>query len=459
MTFSEFVSDFRRFCKRLTGRSHTSTFSATADYPDPESLLQKSLTRLGAEGATELPELIAAKIEAVRHFHIADMQTAVAICTCGSSGSLLLASYLEGHPDVIGLPMLYGQAIYPFFDHYQSMSLREKLLTYPFVRGSSSDDFDDSFKHAPAGITPIHYVAAVDAVLSVYRDRPASFLEQRRTFFVFVHIAYSVALGHKPRSATPVIVHGQHIWDNELARRFVEDFQDARFIHTVRDPISNLGRLLARHTDSLIGAAMVVSHLSHADAPQTGMESRTRTIRFEDLHLNLEPTMRAVAAWLGLPFQPSLLESNFYGVPFVASRGATSWSGPRPDQAVRDIKNVSLTDRGMLYATLYEDFASWNYPCPGVFAYAPIRVVTCLLLMWIPFRIEIIVAKAFFKSLPKEGIGYALQGFARLFAARVAIMVLLVADLVRRLAGRKTVLTLWPAASAQIASAPITVRE
>jgi len=94
MTFSEFVSDFRRFCKRLTGRSHTSTFSATADYPDPESLLQKSLTRLGAEGATELPELIAAKIEAVRHFHIADMQTAVAICTCGSSGSLLLSSYL-----------------------------------------------------------------------------------------------------------------------------------------------------------------------------------------------------------------------------------------------------------------------------------------------------------------------------------------------------------------------------
>jgi hypothetical protein len=442
MTLAELARDFRRFCRRLTGKSHSSTLLTAAGYPPAEWLLQEAATRLGAATASE--DLVASKIEAVRQFQPAQMQRAVAICTCGSSGSLLLASYLEGHPEVIGLPILFGQALYPFFDHYQSLSLREKLLTYPFLQKSNSDDFDDSFRHAAPGITPIHYLAAVDAVLRVYPDLPATYQEQRRAFFVFVHVAYCVALGLTPRSAAPLIVHGQHIWDDELARQFVEDFREARFIHTVRDPISNSGRLLARHADNLLGAALVLSHLSYADRPHTGMEARTGAIRFEDLHLQLEELMRAVAGWLGLSFEPSLLESTFYGVPFVASRGATSWSGPRPEQAVRDTRNVSLTDRGMLYAVLYEDFASWNYPCPKLFAHAPVRVITCLLLLLIPFRIEIMVAKSLFRSLPKHGAGFALNGFVRLIAARAAIMIMFTADLIRRLAGRKSVLTLRP---------------
>jgi len=442
MTLVELARDFRRFGRRLTGKSHSSTLSTAAGYPAPGVLLREALTRLG--GAVAPADLIANKIGAVQRFAVTQMHRAVAICTCGSSGSLLLASYLEGHPDVIGLPILFGQALYPFFDHYQSFSLREKLLTYPFLQRSNSDDFDDSFKHAPAGITPVHYLAAVDAVMRVYPEQPSSYQEQRRAFFVLVHVAYCVALGIAPRSAAPLIVHGQHIWDDDLAQRFVDDFREAQFIHTVRDPISNTGRLLARHDDNLLGAALVLSHLSYADRPHTGMESRTGTIRFEDLHLHLEELMRAVASWLDLPFEPSLLQSTFYGVPFVASRGATSWSGPRPEQAVRDIRNVSLTDRGMLYAVLYEDFASWNYPCPRVFAHAPVRVFICLLLLVIPFRIEIIIAKSLFASLPKHGIGFAINGIARLIAARAAIMVMFVADLIRRLAGRKAVLTLRP---------------
>jgi hypothetical protein len=444
MTLVELARDFRRFGRRLTGKSHSSTLLAAAGYPAADWLLQQALTRLGAATATELPELVAGKIEAAQRFDIAQMHNAVAICTCGSSGSLLLASYLEGHPDVIGLPILFGQALYPFFDHYQSLSLREKLLTYPFVQKSNSDDFNDSFEHAPAGITPVHYLAAVDAVMRVHPEQPSSYQQQRRAFFVLVHVAYCVALGISPRSAAPLIVHGQHIWDDELAQRFVEDFREARFMHTVRDPISNTGRLLARHDDNLLGAALVLSHLSYADRPHTGMDDRTGTIRFEDLHLHLEELMRAVAAWLGLSFESALLESTFYGVPFVASRGATSWSGPRPEQAVRDTKNVSFTDRGMLYAVLYEDFASWNYPCPRAFAHAPVRVITCLLLLLIPFRIEIMVAKSLFRSLPKHGVGFALNGVVRLIAARAAIMIMFVADLSRRLAGQKRVLTLRP---------------
>ena len=59
MTLVELTRDFRRFCRRLTGRSHSSTLTATADYPTAEWLLQEANTRLGAEAASGLPELIA----------------------------------------------------------------------------------------------------------------------------------------------------------------------------------------------------------------------------------------------------------------------------------------------------------------------------------------------------------------------------------------------------------------
>jgi hypothetical protein len=442
MSNGAIARDLRRFYHRLSRRSHSSTSSAWTAYPTAELMLQTAQAYIGAEQCADLSTLVARKTEAVRNFDIAGMQSAVAICTYGGSGSMLLASYLDGHDDVIALPVLFSQAIYPFFQHYQSLPLRDKLLAYPFFSEPNFDDFERSFSRDDTRIRAVHYYAAVDALLKVYGDRPASFLQSRRTFFVFVHVAHCVALGRHPAIAAPLIVYGQHIWDDDLATRFVEDFQQARFIHTVRDPISNCSRHLARYTGNCLAAALVVSHLTYADVPHTGMEHRTRAIRFEDLHLHLGETMRSLAAWLGLPYQNALLESSFNGVPYVATRGTSTWSGPRPEQAVRDTKNVSFTDRSLLYAVLYEDFVAWNYPCPKAFAHASVRVLVALLFLLLPMRIEIITAKLLIRSLPTMSLGNAVNGFARIIASRAAIIVLLGMELGRRLVARKTVLTL-----------------
>lgn len=445
MSQSEFVDSLRRFYKRLVRKSHSSTLSTRPEWPNDELMLQNARAYFSPGEAAQLSALVADMTEAISRFDVAAMQRAVAICTYGRSGSMLLASYLDGHDELIALPALFSQAIYPFFERYQALPLRDKLLAYPFFSIANFGDFERSFSRDDTRICGIHYYAAVDALLRVYGDRPSSFLESRRTFFIFVHVAHSVALGRRPAIAAPLIVYGQHIWDDELAQRFVEDFQQARFIHTVRDPISNWSRHLARYTGNFFAAALLVSHLTYADVPHTGMEPRTRAIRFEDLHLHLEATMRSVAGWLGLPFQPSLLESSFNGIPFVATRGTTVWSGARPEQAVRDSTNVSFTDRGLLYAVLREDFVAWKYPCPKAFAHASVRVLICMLFVLIPMRIEIITAKLLFNSLPTASLGYAVGGFARLLASRAAIILLLVAELGRRLASRKPVLTLGAA--------------
>ena len=92
---------------------------------------------------------------------------------------------------------------------------------------------------------------------------PQEFLKSRRTFFKFLHVAYCVAQGRLPvKGPRPLIVYAQHYWNVGLARRFVEDFPQARFIHTVRDPITNSSRLFeAWGREGFKTAQPVIRHL------------------------------------------------------------------------------------------------------------------------------------------------------------------------------------------------------
>jgi hypothetical protein len=438
----ELSGGFRRFWKRLSsGRNELPPSAAWGQAQEP--LLQRARAFFRAEETNASQALAASKIEEIRRFDIAAMQTAVAICNCGTSGSLLLASYLDGHDDVIMLPGLLSTPIYLFFDHYRSLSLYDKLIAYPF-EVIDQRDHSEHFFQGEHRIAAADYHAAVNALFEVYGDRPREFLESRRTFFLFVHIAYCVARGQPSTSAHPLIVYAQHSSNAQLARYLVADFPQARFIHTVRDPITNCGRLFKHYLTShgFLAPAHVISHLTSADMPHAKMESRTRAIRFEDLHVHLEETMGSVAAWLGLPYRSSLLESTFNGVPFVWKWGTTNRSGVQPQQAIRDFRNVSFTDRCLLFAVLYEDFVAWNYSCPQNFKHAFVRVLACMLVLPIPMKTEIIAARAALKSLRSSGFRYAIKGLLRVCLGRVAIMSLLAVELYRRLVYGKQVLEL-----------------
>ena len=54
----------------------------------------------------------------------------------GRSGSLLLTSFLDGHDDIAMLPVTRGpKHIYQFFQEHSTLSLRNKLITYPIFSG------------------------------------------------------------------------------------------------------------------------------------------------------------------------------------------------------------------------------------------------------------------------------------------------------------------------------------
>ncbi len=75
--------------------------------------------------------ILAQKARLLEYHDVPNIRNATALCHWGRSGSILLASYLDGHDDVITLPNLAGELIYPFYDHYAALSVWDKLIVYP----------------------------------------------------------------------------------------------------------------------------------------------------------------------------------------------------------------------------------------------------------------------------------------------------------------------------------------
>jgi hypothetical protein len=155
--------------------------------------------------------------------------------------------------------------------------------------------------------------------------------------------------------------------------------------------------------------------------------------------------MRDLSDWLGLPYQATLLDSTFNGIPYAVTRDGKTWSGPRPEQAQRSSQNISLKDRVLLFALLYENFVAWNYPCPKLFGIPIVRCLVLVLFPLLPMKMEIIVARAVVKrrvlpSLRHGNIAAVMISVLRIVFCRLAILWFFVRESSRRLVYRRTLL-------------------
>src|SRR5216684_352545 len=407
-------------------------------------------------------DLIAGKIADLRHYDVLGIDRVVAICCWGRSGSYLLASLLDGHDDVITMPLSLGELVYPFWEKHEHLSLREKLAAYPgFVEDMR---YDATFFRGEFRIGRADYDASVAALLAVYGDQPPQVLESRANFFRFLVVCYNLAFGRRPASPRPLIVHQQHIWSNTNAHRLVSDFSHCRFIHTVRDPISCLDSTVEHFIDlndpKFVAAQYDPAYirrprfnypawnalwaLAWRDAPHAGLQDRSVSVRFEDLHAKPRQTMGRVARWLGLSEGRVLLESTFNGKPWIVESRGQTWTGARPEQIPRRSRNMSWVDRAVVFALFQENFALWGYPYPRFFAFRWARALCLMLVLVVPMRSEIASDRTVMRTLLLPALRNAELRLAartawRTLVARVGLRVLLFAGLCRRVAVAKQV--------------------
>jgi hypothetical protein len=401
--------------------------------------------------------LAPAKSALLKGYDAPGMDRAATICHWGRSGSVLLASYFDSHDDIITLPNQTSEYAYPFCREYQSLSIWEKLVAYPVYsqirKGNAGDLFLKNNPDGDFAVEPAHYFASVQALFALYGDNSAVDLQTRRRFFQFLHVAYAGALGRPAANPRPLMLSAQHWINSELAQAFVDDFPSARFLHTIRDPISALDSWLERHfiwqfsdnADLSSGyrypAFDAYADLLSWDAGHRGLQERTRAIRFEDMHLAPERTMRRLAEWLGVPYRPCLLDSTLNGRPYVVEAGGRRWVGPNPDNARRRSKNLNALDRLMVFAVLHRNFIDWNYPYPPLLRHGLIRAAVVLAGMLLPSKMEWVNIRNIIRlqaaaALRKRRYAYALLSPCVVLARRLRMMHMFVGAAASRWVGK-----------------------
>jgi len=229
------------------------------------------------------------KLELVRHYDVPGMESAAAIFCCGPSGAKLLASYFDGHDDVLMLPMFTSSSVYPFFEEYKHLSVWEKRIAYPAY--SDTKWLDTKFFVGDYSIAAPDYYAAIEALFAVYGGESPAWLGARRRFFQFLHVAYAAAIPRSRGSSRPLMIFAPHIMDDALARQFIQDFPSGRFIHTIRDPISVFDSCFdwVTHLQTCVAAGnrpdlavwylwpafCTVEQILNGDRAHFGMEART----------------------------------------------------------------------------------------------------------------------------------------------------------------------------------------
>jgi hypothetical protein len=422
---------------------------------------QDEILRLAARQYREHQDaaraLVPAKLALLKDYDAPGMDRAATICHWGRSGSVLLASYFDGHDDVITLPNQTSEYAYPFCREYQSLSIWEKLVAYPVYsqirKGNAGDLFLKNNPDGDFAVEPAHYFASVQALFAIYGDNSAVDRQARQRFFQFLHVAYAGALDRPAANPRPLMLSAQHWTNSELAQALVDDFPSARFLHTVRDPISALDSWLERHfiwqfsanADLSSGyrypAFDAFSDLLSWDAGHRGLQERTRAVRFEDMHLAPERTMRHLAEWLGVPYRSCLLDSTLNGRPYVVEAGGRRWVGANPDNARRRSKNLNTLDRLMVFSVLHRNFVAWDYPYPRFLRHGLSRATVILVGMLIPTKMECVNIRNIIRlqaaaALRKRRYAYALLSPCVVAARRLRMMQMFVGAALSRWLGK-----------------------
>ena len=389
------------------------------------------------EQAQRAAELAACKLELLQYYDVPAMQRAVNICYWGRSGSFLLASYLDGHDQAVMLPQECAAGIYPFWGEFASLTVWEKLLTYPtYVTNKYGPSVD--FFAGEYAIESVHYYAAVHALFVAYGDRPGAWLDTRQRFFQLLHVAYALARGQRPADPRPLIVYAQHKTDEELAQLFRADFPQGLFIHTIRDPISTVDSWFERQVamqsevrGHRLDVALRYVHpatetmrtLLRSDRPYLGW--RSVPARYASRICTCS-RRRPCGVWRrgwGLPFVPPAC-SRAPSTAVLSCGGTATSPGSGPIRATHS--GVQIISIARLHADLRAAAAKLpgvGLPMPRAFRSKTLCLARSGLLWLLPMKIEritaqLIVGRQAWPALRRGKGALCLRG--RVFSAHVA---------------------------------------
>ncbi len=257
----------------------------------------------------------------------------VAIENFGVSGSTLLQSLLDNHPRIISMPWLYGQQLYLLWNQIKN----KENLNVQDVLNIVSDRMPVFFNLDQGGDMSLKYMGInQDEVIEVnykeFMDNLLNCLEgeviNSKNFIISIYIAYNLCW-NKKFNDSDIICFPIHSMGEDHARYLTNDFKEVYFIHTIREPIQNMGSIM-KHVcyNSNIqtfrspierSITQIITYYKGGKFPYVEeLENKTniiksRYVRLEDLHNNPKETLLKICNLLNIEWSDNLLQSTFAG--------------------------------------------------------------------------------------------------------------------------------------------------
>lgn len=329
----------------------------------------------------------------------------VCIGAWGRSGSGLMSSMVDGHPEIV---QIYPQhsliaaylEVLSALDSFKRVedlvnaivARFERVQHHPWTWTSLTADRAGRFSEILA-----HYIASNASSGSL----------TRRDVFLFVHAAFAYAMEVEPETESPLIIWQSHANDFAMRQQIRSDFPEVRFLVMARYPARARDSAFLAFAEALPKAFpdntehyfhqypffVSMQNLLHMNEMGRQMfpGEEIVAIRFEDLHMRTKETMACLADWLRVRWDDRLLESTLRGVKWGKFSMYPSY-GEKYQVGTRSLTRQDFYTRGQSRIDLYkygvyqeEFFKSWRYEVPrrssiakylamNVLCYWPVRL-------------------------------------------------------------------------------------
>lgn len=283
----------------------------------------------------------------------------VALYTANGSGTKLYQGFLDGHPQILMVPVYPLMYFYPHWHQWRE-ELKDNwnwpaLIDAVCVKHASLLDTRNIPGHDGLGRLGGKQDEFISIDETAFRDFLAHLLEGEpvtaRALLLALHYAYAFCRG-EDLAAKKVLVYHIHV-HLYLPDYLFADFPDALVIGTVRDPRSNIrGRygssevgvdlIKMNKTDALIFRRRVYMFIMRymyegLDILWDFPPERARMVRHEDLALRPGEVMRATAKFLGIECHPCMEKITFGGKEW--------WGDPVYDMEPMNAVNPNITSQ------------------------------------------------------------------------------------------------------------------
>ena len=333
--------------------------------------------------------------------------------TGNGSGSKLLQSYLDGHPEIYMIP---GYQLLYFYPHWYQWKEELKdnwnwksiidifCIKHASVIDSRRIPANDGM--ANLGKTRDQWLELDETLFKNYllhliKNKPFS----SRIFLLAVHYAYSYCR-NEDLLVKKCLVY--HIHVHEYVPKYLEkDFPDMLTIAMVRDPRSNIdGRYRSTvkldaqkldYTDSTVYLRRTYYFIweylfESMQCLKNLPPENVRVVRHEDMHYSLKELMHSIANFLGISFHKKLLECTFGGLLWWGSNIYSMQPMNKPNPRVISMdwqKKINHVDWFVIEGLFHDYILKYGYQLSKHKSHTILNRVVLCLFMILPSSYEI----------------------------------------------------------------------